>query len=72
MKFSTVFSADGDSSKRGRLRQLNKQLRGLKEKMEELEFNFEVKHGYKPSLVSYHSMLLQPNGIFSQHLLYLN
>ena len=45
-----TFSED-DCSKRSKLKQLNKQLRSLKHKLEDLEFDFEVKHGYKPSQV---------------------
>ncbi len=50
MKFITYFIDDA-TSKRSKLKYLGKQLKSLKHTMNDLEMDFEMKHGYKPSHV---------------------
>jgi hypothetical protein len=54
-----LFLADDESSKRAKMKQLNKTLRSLKHKMDDLEANFEIKHGYKPSQVRHFLRLMK-------------
>lgn len=47
------------------MKQLNKTLRSLKHKMDDLEANFEIKHGYKPSQVRHFLRFIESNLIWN-------